>query len=105
VGFHAWPLAPAQTAFLRNQHRHRFFISIDINVSKQFDREIEFFDAQERINKILCELYEGGEVGEKSCETMATEIMTACECEFGALRIRRVEVSEDGENSGIIENS
>ena len=59
-GFHAYPDAPDEVAFLRNRHRHLFHFRVYIEVFHD-DREIEFFmfkrDVEKMIKFISCLLY------------------------------------------------
>ena len=42
-GFHCWPQAPERRAYLRNPHRHLFYVTVACIVSHD-EREIEFHD-------------------------------------------------------------
>lgn len=94
VGFHRWKDAPKKVEFLRNWHRHIFGVEVTFLVDHS-NRALEFFLTQEKVNKYL-KKYENKKF-EASCEMIAEDI---CK-KFGAMK---VEVSEDGENSGIYLN-
>lgn len=97
-GLHCWPSAPEQVLFLRNPHRHEFHTTVKIEVGHD-DRELEFFMVKKEIEPLL----PYGDMGSKSCEQMAQEIIVALGMIYGR-RNYSVEVSEDGENSALVEN-
>jgi hypothetical protein len=45
-GFHAWPEAPPNRAYLRDRHRHLFYYELTIPVTHA-DRQVEFHDLLE----------------------------------------------------------
>lgn len=97
-GFHFYPHAPADVRFLRETHRHLFKCSLKIEV-RHDNRELEFFMVQRDLKK----KFNDGMMDNKSCEMIAKEIVLFAQQEYGALRDITVEVSEDGENSAIVE--
>jgi len=99
IAFHAWPQAPDSVAFLRNPHRHQFHVKASLQVSHE-DRDLEFFIVQRKLQEFLDTNYENRDLGPKSCETMAKEIIDYL---FGLSQgSLSVEVSEDGENGAIV---
>lgn len=100
VGFHQYTTAPDNVAFLRSRHRHVFGVRAQIEV-KHDDRELEFFTVQTAMNAFLNQVYEGKSF-RKSCEMMAAEVVEYLLHLYGE-RGLRVEVSEDDENSGVVE--
>lgn len=99
-GFHYWPNAPEPVAFLRDQHRHLFYIKVWIDISR-LDRQYEFFTEQRQLYDHLMAHYGTHHtdsleinIGEKSCEQLAHLLYLSFE------HYSAVEVSEDGENGG-----
>lgn len=91
-GFHFYPKAPSEVSFLRNRHRHIFFIKIFIEVYHN-DREIEFFMFKNFINKFI----KNTNLNEKSCEMIADDIYNYIIQKYKNRKII-IEVSEDNEN-------
>ena len=109
IGIHNWPAAPEKVAFLRNLHRHIFYVTLIIPVTSD-DREVEFFILQEELAKYINAKYPNVEdenqetsiikyLGHRSCEMIAEEISSFFVSKFNAVE---VEVSEDNENSAVI---
>jgi hypothetical protein len=122
-GFHAWPSAPTHRSYLRKPHRHLFKVTVTIEV-KHGDRAIEFHDLLDfcfkwftsRCVALYPTPFEMNRVGQgeamlsRSCETMA-EILLDRLVEsddegtplfWPQARSASVEVSEDGECSGLV---
>lgn len=99
---HCWKDAPKEVEFLRHPHRHVFYVTSQIEVFED-DREIEYFMAQRVIDKIIkdevMEMEEGS-----SCEMFAEKILDFLELVYPN-RFIEIEVSEDNENSSIINNT
>ena len=98
IGFHCWPDAPEEVAFLRYPHRHRFEIRCWFEVNHE-DRELEIFLTERKINDYLLKKY-GDENGElwldsTSCETLGKQIIVT----FGCLACQ---VLEDGKGGAIV---
>lgn len=105
-GFHRWSSAPVDRGFdhLRQRHRHLFTIRVEWLVSDA-DRQVEFHQAQAWVREAMAafpctEL--GYEFGDRSCETIATELAAMISS------VRRagpsaVEVWEDDECGGRVE--
>ena len=90
-GFHSWPCAPEEVAFLRARHRHLFHVRIGIPVTHN-DRDREFFIEQRQLMALLQDYMAERSANAGSCEMIA---------EFVLDRLPHVawaEVSEDGEN-------
>ena len=101
TNLHSWPEAPKKTYFLRSLHRHVFKWKVKISVA-HYDREIEFFIFQARVDKIVAEeitILE--DVG--SCEVQASIILAGVKKLFPGRSIT-VSVSEDGENGAEVSN-
>ena len=94
-GFHRWGDAPEGRAYLRDRHRHLFWIEASCEVAED-DREVEFHDIRDQV-----EIYYGlmagkdRDFGTQSCEMLARR-MAGKLCETFR-RAFTVSVSEDGE--------
>jgi len=98
-GFHFYADAPVDVEFLRHNHRHLFKCEAKIEVSHD-DRELEFFLVQRKLK----ERFKDGEMNGWSCEMIAKEVLTFLQNAYG-FRDMEIEVSEDGENSAVVEFS
>lgn len=93
---HSWPDCPYDSvAFLRYPHRHEFWVIVELLVSHN-NRDVEFIIAKRALNLFIAEKYKGLNLGTKSCEDIAEEILTAFETYYS------VTVMEDGENGAKI---
>ena len=92
IGFHRWRDAPEEVKFLRNFHRHVFYVEAKF-IADHNDRDLEFFIQQRKISDFVRTQYEG-KCFEKSCEMIAEEIVKAYK---GCIECC---ISEDGENGG-----
>lgn len=101
-GFHRYPDAESidhRIAFLSQVHRHMFHVTVTIEVHEH-NREIEFFLALWALNDFI----KTQDLNNKSCEMIANDIIDYhLKPSYGAARMYTVEVSEDNENSGIVE--
>lgn len=92
IGSHYWKDAPDKYAYLRDLHRHVFFIRCKFNVTHT-DREIEINDMQDIITRYFATAYPadaaGVSFGGKSCEDIAWECIETFGCD-------ECEVLEDG---------
>lgn len=101
IATHAWPACPfEEVSFLRNQHRHKFFVKVMFRVSKD-DREIEFFMAKQQLDSFLYGAYHDNNLGSLSCEMLAKSIYTYMDSKVGT--VIGVQVSEDNENGAVVE--
>jgi hypothetical protein len=102
-GFHRYPDAPDEVAFLRNEHRHMFQFKVTLYVAHD-DRELEFFMVQRRCVE-FCKDKMG--LDHQSCEMMAEKVLRFVEETYCTQRNRfvEVEVSEDGECGAIVSRS
>lgn len=100
VGFHQWPNAPIEVAFLRDLHRHVFGVKVCVLVNGS-DREVEFFTLKQDVDKAIRLLNMDLEQNQSmSCEMMAEWLIEALtDCEY---KVTSVEVNEDGENGAIL---
>lgn len=109
VGFHRYPDAPDEVAYLRDRHRHVFKFRVTVEVIHD-DREIEFH----LFKNWLVSLYDDShlEVDHKSCEMLAQDLLHQINNKYGnapiyggntaTQREMSVEVSEDGECGAIV---
>ncbi len=97
-GFHHWPGAPDDVAYLRYMHRHLFLIVVGWKVSHD-NRDVEFHTAQDWIRK---EYPTPTNFGSRSCEQLAKELGTKL-IEAGLPAPTFVEFWEDGEFGARVE--
>lgn len=93
-GWHCWASAPAEHKYLASRHRHEFHVTAEKRV-RHHDRDVEFIALKRRMAYWISRAYPGGELGSRSCEEIATDLLV----EFG---LSRCEVFEDGENGAIV---
>ncbi|QRE00068.1 hypothetical protein [Burkholderia phage BCSR5] len=96
-GYHFYPNAPEDVAYLRDRHRHLFKFRIQIEVHHD-NREIEFHQFLNMVEG----WYEDGtlELNHKSCEMIADDLAKRLDQHYQGDRVKRdliIEVSEDGE--------
>ena len=111
-GLHNWPeastMAGAQVDFLENPHRHTFFVQAELNVLDS-DREVEFFVFQNQVDQVIQDLYPQVDLlrnlGRRSCETIAEEIINALRDKFKHKGSLAIEVWEDNEVGARIESN
>ena len=103
-GIHKYENAPNEVAFLRNEHRHKFFVKAEIEVFHN-DRELEFIMVKNRINKFIAANIASMPVV-YSCEMMCEDIIKFLEKTYCTeqTRLINVSVSEDDENGAIVYN-
>lgn len=88
-GFHRWEEAPDKLFYLRQIHRHNFFVTARFKVADP-DRELEINETQNAIEKYLHEKFgDPCMFNSMSCEHIAKDISD----QFSA---DEVEVLEDG---------
>ncbi len=77
--------------FLFDRHRHLFFVTLEKHVTHD-DRDVEIILFKRRVQNYLETKYgRPGELGSRSCEMLAEELLKKFDCEI-------VEVLEDNEN-------
>lgn len=99
IGFHRYPDAPDEVAYLRDRHRHVFKFTVAITVFHG-DREIEFH----MMKNWLLSLYDSGalEVDYKSCEMLGQDLLEKILKKYDCSnRYVMIDVSEDGECGAI----
>jgi len=100
--FHNFPEASEvfgeRVAFLEPRHRHMFHFKLYKAVEHN-DRDVEFILFKQEVMKYLTETYGTPmELGRKSCEDLAEELLTK-------FTLVGAEVSEDGENGAAVSKS
>ena len=74
-GFHRWPDAPVNLAYLADRHRHIFTIECEFEVSHD-DRDIEIITQQHQIKNFIRDRYGiPAEFHSMSCEAIARQIV------------------------------
>lgn len=104
---HNYPDAPDEVAYLRDLHRHVFHVTVSVQVYHD-DREIEFIMLKESIKTFIQFNYGSGNLGAKSCEMIAKEILAfvtrgTTNTEKMVKRYVMCTVSEDNENGATVE--
>lgn len=98
---HCYPNAPDEVYFLRNMHRHKFFVTCKIQVFHN-DRDLEFIMVKNRINDFIKNnLLERTDIS-VSCETISEFLFDWIKTTYGNNRKVFVGVSEDNENGSEI---
>jgi len=108
TGNHRYPDAPEEVKFLRNTHRHVFFVELQIEVFHN-DRELEFLMVKKALN-VMVQKFAADYRGTFSCEMIAIDIQSWAKENYPSFhanetpRPRRVEVKvfEDNENGAYI---
>jgi hypothetical protein len=95
-GFHRYKNAPEEVKFLRDWHRHLFYVEVWFKVEGD-NREIEFFIAKRHIDVYLQQYRD--QQFEYSCEQLAERILNALRVD----QAYKVRVFEDNENGSEIE--
>lgn len=99
VGFHKWPDAPDEVAYLRDYHRHRFGVKVAI-VVKHSNRDVEFLTFKRQLENYIDSTFKD-KYFEYSCEHIAEMI-----CKFISTVLLHivlyVNVDEDGENGASV---
>lgn len=102
VGFHHWPGATGDRAYLGDRHRHEFTVTAELGVTHH-DREVEFHDVQEFLatvvvpclgNPVVHRPGEALELGAQSCEAVGEQVAAALDARWPG-RVLWVEVDED----------
>lgn len=98
---HCWEQAPEEVNYLRNPHRHDFYVTCKIEVFHT-DRELEFFMVTHKIEEFIQKLIKKVPIT-TSCELFATIICDFIKQEYGNRNVT-VKVSEDNKSSAIVED-
>ena len=90
-GYHRWKDAPDNCAYLRQWHRHQFWVRVEKPI--RTSRQIEFNLFKNEVQDYLFVKYRYRKF-ECSCEEIAEDILINFKC-------NEVEVLEDGENGAV----
>lgn len=91
---HCWKDCPLEeVSFLKSPHRHMFHITVEKEVVHD-DRDVEIILLKRKILEYLGSKYRGN-FQSMSCEMIAFDLLVNFKAD-------RVEVSEDGENYGVV---
>lgn len=104
VALHRYENAPEDVKFLRDLHRHRFEVEVQISVYHE-DRELEFILVKDKLGTILTDLMRfNNQIAENrmSCEQMAEYIIGQLQAKYGDERFYQCSVFEDGENGAVV---
>jgi hypothetical protein len=106
---HNWPEASTyageEVKFLEDRHRHTFHVKAELAVTDS-DREVEFFVFQHQVDQVIKLLYSDSadglvyNLGRRSCETIAEDIINQLRSKHGYKGPLTVEVWEDNEVGG-----
>jgi len=106
-GLHCWPDAPESVAYLRDEHRHVFYVCVWIEVYHN-DRELEFITVKHQLENLINEHYPHVnhikrifDLGCSSCEDIAKFLLDQI-VKLYPDRAVEVSVSEDGENGSCV---
>ena len=95
-GWHHWPDAQGERAYLASPHRHLFYVEVQMAVEHN-DREVEFHDL---LTYARLE-FGRGDFGPASCEALAERLLNRLASSYGGRRIR-VSVFEDNECGAVL---
>lgn len=101
---HRWDDAFEEVEFLQNEHRHEFHVTVQV---QQFhdDRDVEYIHLKRQLTSWIKDDYipDDRDLGQRSCEMMAEDILKKLMLWHGSDRAYKVEVTEDGENGALVE--
>lgn len=98
---HKWENAPEPVKYLRDLHRHIFYVNSKIEV-KHDDRELEFILVKHFINSVISDICHNCPQT-FSCEQIASYIKNKLLEKYGQRKIS-ISVFEDNENGAIVED-
>ena len=101
IGFHCWPQAPSERAYLRNDHRHLFKFRVELEVEGT-EREIEVHTLKESCLEWAAQMFKRAST--YSCEKFSKLLLENLYIRFQPSS-GRVECWEDGECGGACEMS
>lgn len=108
IGYHCWPEAPVEVAFLASRHRHVFHWRIKVRADHD-NRAVEFFLLKSDVLKLIATTFKleptaaapGIEFGSMSCEMIAKAI--GAHLLIGGYDVVEVTVGEDNENEATVD--
>lgn len=98
VQYHKYPAAPDEVAYLRNLHRHKFYLTVQVQQVHD-NRDVEYFILRDIIINIHAKIRWHENM---SCEMYCQEMLNKVQNIFPD-RMIRVSLFEDNENGCIIE--
>ena len=98
---HRWKDAPDEVGFLKDFHRHIFYVDAWIE-QKDEGRDIEYIQAKRGLEKYLKMTFSPDINYDFSCERVAIEIKGVLEGWYEGKKVK-VFVSEDNENGCLVE--
>lgn len=98
-GIHQYKEAPPVVGYLASPHRHlfKFKVTVDVNYS---NREVEFHMLQNWLDSRYSDSVL--QLDNKSCETIAEDLIKEISERYTQFNFIEVEVSEDGECGAIV---
>lgn len=107
IGFHRWPSAPDEVSYLRNEHRHKFGVRVELSVVED-DREVEFHILRRQLDGVIwmgdvIDSTAESNFGTQSCEAIAHDLLSWLRSTYPGRSLYRVTVDEDGENGATVE--
>jgi len=102
IGFHKYPDAPEEVSYLREKHRHIFFIEVWVE-QKHNNRDIEYHILKKQCISEWDMLFRKEDMESASCEKMATDLWYDLAQDFNYERQLKVSVFEDNENGAMID--
>lgn len=96
---HRYENATGDFHYLKNLHRHKFFVEIEVEVGHD-DREIEFLALKKEIDKYISQCCDGKWKDTMSCEMMCKELFKQIVHLYGLDRKISISIFEDNENGG-----
>lgn len=100
---HRWKDAPSAVSFLRNYHRHIFYVKVEFEVTHD-ERQLEFFMVRRAVDAFLKKEFVGRSF-DYSCEHIARALFSYLSLEEKSGSVLSVEVNEDNENGSVIYRS
>jgi len=102
-GFHFYPHAPDEVAFLASRHRHLFKITVHFSVT-DLNREVEIFIEQWKLSKYIASAFGcPAEFNDRSCEQIAVSIIAAYQRGLiSSAQVASCEVLEDGKGGAVV---
>jgi 6-pyruvoyl-tetrahydropterin synthase len=102
VAFHRWKDAPEKFKYLSAPHRHEFHVTVEVSVSHD-NRDVEFIELRDKVDYYIHGKYghsdykfPTGDSCEMMCDYLAFQLS-----DLEEYYVKRIEVSEDGENGAI----
>ena len=93
TALHNYPDCPIDSVYyLKYPHRHIFYVKLKVEVRNSVDRDIEFIDFKNKVDKFISTTFDGKDLKDTSCEKMCVIMIEKFQ------NISLIEISEDNEN-------